>query len=577
MRKRIYTGLWVVAGLLVVLFAYQAVKATSALKLAAVQAGVLQRQIAGGDVASAEVTLDGLRQSTGQARDSTDGLMWDIGARIPWLGQNLAAVQSVSAALDEVATDALPPIVSVAEQVNTNTFSPKDGKLDLAALSSIEPSVGRAADALTKAKEEISAIDAEGLLTPLEGPVRTVQQQITTAQSAAASGHLAAKLLPTMLGGEGKRRYVLLIQNNAEVRSMGGIVGSYAFIGANKGRIAMGDQGTVRDLTGIEKPVVKPSEDEKAVYPTSMFTDLRNVVFTPDFPRAAEITSAIFKQGIDEDIDGVISVDPIALSYLLKGTGPVTLEDGTVLTDENATQILLNQVYIDNPTDPFKQDDIYASAAREIFDVVKEGTGESRLVIGGLAQAAVENRLMLWSANDDEQRQLSGSRVSGELAGDAGSTPHVGVYLNDGASTKMEYYLDYFSTLFTEKCLKGGIQQLSTRTSLISDAPSNVADLFVAGAGGFVPRGVMLINVRIYSPHGGAVTKLEVNGKEQSISPAKHKGRNVVRASVRIKPGETHVITTTMLSGPDQKADAIFSTTPGVNPTRNNVVTKSAC
>jgi EpsI family protein len=79
-----------------------------------------------------------------------------------------------------------------------------------------------------------------------------------------------------------------------------------------------------------------------------LFTDLRDVNFTPDFPRTGEITKAMVEQGLDEDVDGVISVDPVALSYILTGTGPVVLKDGTVLTDSNVVPTLLNRVYVDS-------------------------------------------------------------------------------------------------------------------------------------------------------------------------------------------------------------------------------------
>ncbi|MEO6604486.1 MAG: DUF4012 domain-containing protein, partial [Aeromicrobium sp.] len=420
-RKRIYAGLWGIAALLLVVFAFQASKAISALRLASTQASVLQTQIAGGDVDGTKRTLAALQDSTGVAHSNTDGLMWDLGSHIPFLGRNFDAVQTVSAVLDDVATNALPPIAAVAQKVNTKTFSPQGGKVDLAALESIEPSVGRADRALTRARREISEIDDGGLFLPLKGPVRAVKQSIFTAQSASSAGHLASQLLPTMLGGDGvKRRYMLLIQNNAETRSTGGITGAFAILTAKNGKLAMGQQGTVLDLKPILKPVVKPTKGELEVFASSMFTDLRNVNFTPDFPRTGEITAAMVKEGLGEDVDGVISVDPVALSYVLAGTGPVTLEDGTVLTEANAVPFLLNRVYVDNENSPKRQDDIFASAAREIFNVVKAGTGDARLVIGGLAQAALENRLTVWSNHADEQKRIAKSRVSGRLTSDEG-------------------------------------------------------------------------------------------------------------------------------------------------------------
>ncbi len=83
---------------------------------------------------------------------------------------------------------------------------------------------------------------------PLRGPVSTIQTKIDDAKSAADSANLAAKLLPDMLGQKGTRRYLLLVQNNAEIRSTGGIPGSFAILKAKNGKLSMGFQGSYQDL-----------------------------------------------------------------------------------------------------------------------------------------------------------------------------------------------------------------------------------------------------------------------------------------------------------------------------------------
>ena len=266
------------------------------------------------------------------------------------------------------------------------------------------------------------------------------------------------------------------------------------------------------------------------------------------------------KKGLDVEVDGVISVDPVAMGYFLAGTGPITLASkGLVIDQNNAADVLLNQIYRDYQ-DNEVQDDLFEEAARNTFDLIKSGRGDSRLVIGGLVQAANENRLTVWSSHKSEQAEIAKTGLSGIVGGDDGKSPHVGVYLSDSASTKMEYYLDYRTLVRAGRCLAGGIQELTATTELISNAPATAAKLskFVTGDGAFTPRGTMRLNVRLYSPYGGGFTEVRVNGKKQTVYADRHLGRNVTRVAVTIKPGETYTVTASMISGRGQTADGVF-------------------
>jgi hypothetical protein len=567
-----------VFAILLVIFAFQAAQANSALRLASNQAEVLQNQIVAGDDEGAKATLSGLQESTKQARDKTSGPLWDIGSHVPYFGKNVSAVQTVAEVVDDIAMRAMPPVVGLSKQVNLNTFSPHKGRINIAAIKKIRPSVIEAATALTRANDKLKGIDADSLLVPIRGPVATIQYKIGSAQSAAVSGRTAARLMPSMLGANDTRRYLLLNQSNAEIRPTGGIAGSFAILKADKGKLSMGQQGSIQDLRPFAKPVVPMTKEESSVFSSALVTDLRDANFTPNFPRTGQITRVMAKKGLGVDVDGVISVDPIALSYLLAATGPVTLSDGTVLDQSNAVDVLLNGIYQRYQNND-QQDDVFASAARKIFDVVKGGQGQSRGVIEALVAAANENRLTVWSSHTPEQREIAQTGLSGIVGGDDGKTPHVGVYLSDASASKMEYYLDYTTVVRTGRCLSGGIQELSTVTELVSNAPRNVKDLpaSVTGLGTYAPRGTLNLVLRAYSPYGGGFTNVRVNGENQTVYADRHLGRNVTSVHLLIKPGETYTVTTTMISGRGQTADAIFSTTPGVQNTLNDVSVKSAC
>ncbi|MCW2556883.1 MAG: hypothetical protein JWP55_847 [Mycobacterium sp.] len=577
-RSQVGTACLGVAFLLALLFAFQALRASSALRLAGNQAQVLQDQIVAGDDTSAAVTLRGLQASAHRAKSNTDGPLWDIGSKVPYFGKNVSAVQTVSEVIDNIATDALPPVVALSKQINLSTFSPHNGKVDLPAIAKIAPSVATASKALDAAEQRLKGINASSLLVPLRDPVSAIQFKIGSAQSAADSSNLAAKLLPQMLGGQGTRHYLLLIQNNAEVRATGGISGSFAILKAKQGRLSMGFQGSIQDLKPFVNPVVKMTADEASVFPPTLVLDLRDANATPDFARTGQITAAMVKKGLGQSVDGVISVDPIAMSYLLSGTGPVTAGPGVVIDDSNAVPVLLNSVYqaFQNAT---QQDDVFKAAARNIFNVVKSGRGEPRLIISGMVKAANENRLMIWSAHPDEQDQIASSGVSGVMSKDGGATPHIGMYLGDAASTKMEYYLDYSTQVNAGRCLPGKTQEFSTTTQLTSTAPSNVANLspYITGDGTFTPRGTMRLIARFYAPYHGGITDVRLDGKRQTVYADTLDGRDVTKVFLVIKPGQTRTITTSMISGKGQDKDAIFSTTPGVQPTLNDVSVPSAC
>lgn len=572
---------WVLVGLVtavLLVFAWQASRASSALRIASNQAQVLQNQIVAGDSAAAKTTMAALADSADRAKGSTDGILWRLGAKVPFVGKNISAVQDVSVAIDTIAREALPPVVNLSSEINLNTYSPRDGKVDIAAIEKIGPSVSDAASAIAEANDQIRDIDAGSLLVPLRGPVSSIQAKVGEARSASESADLAARLLPGMLGKNETRRYLLLIQSNAEIRATGGISGSYAILTAKKGRLSMGFQGAIQDLFPFQEPVLPMTKDEKNNFSSALVTDLRNANLTPDFPRTGQITRAMVKKGLDKKVDGVVSVDPVALSFILSGTGPIKLKQGAALTQDNAVEVLLSAIYRYFP-DSTRQNDTFEDAARKIFNVVKSGRGDARLVISGMVKGARENRILLWSAHKDEQRLIAPSPLSGRFLGDDGATPRVGLYFSSAAASKMEYYLDYSTRVAATRCLEGDIQELQTTTQLTSNAPEDAKDLpiSVTGSGQDTPKGTIRLILRFYSPFGGGFTEVRVNNKKQTVYGDTFKGRNVTRVVVRLKPGETVSVTTAMISGPKQPGDVIFSTTPGIRSTNNDVVTPSAC
>lgn len=575
--RLVWVPVVLVVGVIAV-FGYQAVQVRDDLDEAATHAEVLRDQLVDGDSAGATETLARLQGVAQSAHDRSDGPLWRVGATIPWLGRNVDAASVVAAEVDRIADEAAPPMVDLAGQVNARTFSPSDGTLDLAALARVSSAVSRSHAALADARRSLDGLDADSLLGPVRGPVRDLTAQVGSVEQAAGNADLAARLLPDLLGDGGPRRYLLLNQNNAESRPAGGIVGSFAVVTARGGRITLGLQGSIQDLPPLDEPVLPLTSDERAAFPSSIGTDIRDVTITPDFPRTAELARALVEKRFDVSLDGVLSVDPVAVSHLLAGTGPVELDSGQVLDEDNAVSTLLHDVYTDID-DVEAQDEFFEEANDRIFDAFVEGAGDPSALLRAIVRGVEENRIAFWSARASEQDLVAATALSGVFPADDGPTPHVGIYLSDAASTKMEYYLRQESDVTALRCREDGSQELRTTTTLRSDAPVGAASLptSVTGSGRFVTRGLMSLNVRIFAPVGGAVTSIEVDGAETNLSDSSFEGRGLARVDFTVRPGQTRTITTTMVTGPGQRADPQLATTPGIEPAPNDVSVPSAC
>ena len=45
------------------------------------------------------------------------------------------------------------------------------------------------------------------------------------------------------------------------------------------------------------------------------------------------------------NVDGVVAIDPVALSYVLGAVGPVTMPDGEVVTKDNVVELTESTAY----------------------------------------------------------------------------------------------------------------------------------------------------------------------------------------------------------------------------------------
>jgi hypothetical protein len=301
------------------------------------------------------------------------------------------------------------------------------------------------------------------------------------------------------------------------------------------------------------------------------------VNFTPDFPRSAQLISGMYRATNRRAVDGVVSVDPVALSYLLRGTGRVRTA-GRELSADNAVRLLLSQVYADI-ADPDRQNDFFNVAARSVFDAVSSGTGDPRALLEGLVTSASERRLLVWSAHPAEQRLLAPTALAGGLGARDPKAPQVGVYLNAALPYKLDYYLDHEVAVRSVSCV-GDRQQLTTTVTLRSTVPANLASLSDYVAPRRVPlfgAGTIATTVYFFAPEGGSVRWVSVDGEREQVARQSFGGRTVFARTITLEPGQDRSLTVDVLTGRGETGTTDLRTTPGVRSTGLGAVQTSAC
>jgi hypothetical protein len=565
------------AVVLVAYTGYQALQVKSNLQRVADDFTTISRQLTSGDQAGARARLHDAQQHARSARRDTTGPGWWLARRIPVLGRNAEAVGTVADVSDDLASRVLPDVVAVAHTLRPDALRPVHGRVDLAPLSAAAPQVVRADRRLTAQSARVHAIDPDPLAPQIASPVRVLQRRLADAVALSDRLSRAVRLLPPMLGADGRRSYLLMFQNNAEARSTGGIPGSFALVTADHGKVGIERQADAQTIGGFDTPPIPLTAQERALFGPTLGLFPQDVNFTPDFPRSAKLLAAMWRARQGGDVDGVLSADPVALAHVLEGTGPVPVADGRQLTARNAVPTLLSGVYADI-ADPQQQNAYFESVARSVFGAVASGRGNPAVVLSALATSVDEHRLLLWSSHPDEQALIDPTGLSGDLRSHPAGAPQVGVFLDDGGASKLDYYLDYDVDIRSPGC-RAQRQLLVVTLHLRSRVPRDTARLpdYVANNAPGLPRGRIRLSVFGYAPHGGDIVGSRLDGRATPVSPRTHDGHPVAAQTVDVPPGGRRTLTWFMVSGRGQLDRASLRVTPGVHTDGVGTVGPPAC
>ena len=528
--------------------------------------------VTSGEPADAEGGLARLAADASAAYDKTHDPVWAAAAWIPWLGQPLATVRGLTEAVDELASTSLPALSSVAADITPAALRPAPDQINVDKLRTAAGPLSVAADSLATERTEVADLRPSWL--PQVADARSqLLEQLTPLAKTARNASLAAELLPPMLGADGPRSYFVGFQNPAEARGTGGLLGAYAVLAADRGRVSVSRLGANTALPELPEKIPGLNEEFAARYAAQGGVDLWvNANLSPDFPEVAQTWLAMWQAGTGQALDGALAVDPKVLAALVRATGPLEVAGVGTISAEQVEPLVLRDQYLLTDVVASRKEAM-VGVGQAAVDALLGGRADPERLVDEFA-ALGAGHVFVSSTRSEEQALLRRAGITGAVSETNG--PFAQAVVVNAAGGKLDSYLDSSLDYRVTECSDDGRTVVIT-VSLTNAAPpsglpdyvvlraddppfptvpgQNRLDLRVLATSGAQLAGAELDSKPLLAPIAGTLPDvLPAGSAEAFLSQTTQVGRPSFGLALELLPGQTRTLELTLEEPPTQAA-----------------------
>lgn len=301
----------------------------------------------------------------GKGKEYTSGSnLLLAGKELAIAGEHIAKAFILVTASD-TATNAFMPNK---ESENTSEISMQKNDVT-SSLVLLHSALFPAVDHVGRAAEYLNNVDVNALPEDKRAIILFAQEELPAIHATLVESVRLVEIFLTLLGHDSEKRYLVLFQNNRELRPTGGFIGSLALVDINKGIVEGLDvpAGGVYDVAGqFDQTIIAPSPLQLV----NPYWNLQDANWFPHFPASAQKIQWFYEHSRGASVDGVITFIPDVVQELLRITGPIDMTDdfGVVIDADN----FYDEVQM---------------RAEEKFDV----TRESKKIIGAMMPRLLKN------------------------------------------------------------------------------------------------------------------------------------------------------------------------------------------
>jgi hypothetical protein len=358
-----------------------------------------------------------------------------------------------------------------------------------------------------------------------------IKNEITAAVSAG----------PILAGTDKPKRYLIAFQNSAEARGTGGILGAYAIVEFKKGSLKVIETGSNQPLYGssLEKIPIDVPDEYKRLYGENPAI-LQNSNLSPHFPYGAEIWLALWEKKFDQTLNGVIAIDPTALSYILRSTGPITLNSGEQITSDNLVADTLKDAYKRFEKDNKARKAYLVDIMNATVKHLNSGDYSKLKMAQAIRDGIVANRILFYSTDKSAQSLLSKVRLGGYMG--LKSNNEFRTVIQNIDASKLDYYLDRDVIIESNSCEKLRETQVRIRLTNTLKSATGLSPYVLTRADKGKPAslisGAHRFKVFIYGPTEAKLISVSRENRKADLGGSSiERKRPIYVADVDLAPG----------------------------------------
>lgn len=320
---------------------------------------------------------------------------------------------------------------------------------------------------------------------------------------------------PDVFGFLGERKYLVLFQNNMELRPGGGFIGSFGLLTVKDGKTKEFVLQDVYDADGQLKGHIEPPFALRRYLPIAHWY-LRDSNFNVDYTKGATISALLLEQEIGQRVDGVIGIDVTFLKKLLEVTGPIFVSEyNETVTPENMyslTQLHAEKDFFPGSTQ--KKDFLRALSQALQSHFSTKGSNYPYLALGKVLQEAVMQKHVIFAFADPAiQNVFTINDMSSSLWDNRQVTPDeivdaFGISEANLGANKVNHFMRRKISQDVTIDAAGNIKETVTIRYKNTSTEQNMFG------------GEYKAFLRIIAPLGTKVTGIIIDGQEQKIVPA---------------------------------------------------------
>lgn len=344
---------------------------------------------------------------------------------------------------------------------------------------------------------------------------------------------------PTILGSEESKTYLVLFENNMELRPTGGFIGSFGLLTFDDGRLSEVTINDVYSADGQLNGHVEPPAPIRQYLGEANWW-LRDSNWDPDFPTSAKRAEWFLDKEISQEVDGVVSIDLNPIKDFLKVSGPIYLSDYDLdITTDNLYEKVQSEVQDNFFPGTHKKASFLTTLSRNILLKTSELSASQKLQFIKLAYENLNERhIQMFLHKSEFQKSMSALGWDGSVfiptCNDECSNDLVGLVEANVGVNKSNYFIKRdvgINININGKIVEKGLTLNLQNSATASLGPSGRYKSYIRL---LVPENAA--NIKVASTHG--------QNRENLIPDlVNSKGYKEVGVMVEVLPGETKQIT----------------------------------